>query len=113
MAKEVIKITLKEMADLGYIIGSTDMEEIKIVNVVGTSDMGHDVDLERITNYLSNTIYEPDQFPGLIYRPFNSSLVCLVFSSGKLSMVGGKSEKEIKKVFRSIQKSLDSATLKY
>ena len=85
------------------------MEEINIENVVGTGDIGYDVDLESVMNYLPNAIYEPDQFPGITYRPFRSNLVCLIFSTGKVVIAGGKSEKEIKKAFQNTNKFLENS----
>jgi transcription initiation factor TFIID TATA-box-binding protein len=47
-------------------------------------------------------IYEPEQFPGLIYK---SSIgpTCLVFSSGKIIIVGSKSEEQIEETIQDLK----------
>jgi transcription initiation factor TFIID TATA-box-binding protein len=44
---------------------------------------------------LENVMYEPEQFPGLIYRMSNPKVVILMFASGKLVCTGAKYEKEV------------------
>jgi TATA-box binding protein (TBP) (component of TFIID and TFIIIB) len=61
------------------------------------------IDIESMGKHLSNTTYEPERFPGLIYHPFNNSVVCLLFASGKIVVVGGKSEKQIRQAFQHIK----------
>ena len=70
-------------------------EDIEIVNIVASIDLGRNVDLETATLGLPHTIYEPDQFPGLILRfsePIHGSI--LLFSSGKAIINGVKSEEQ-------------------
>ena len=105
-AKQAIVTTIEEIEDIGCIIGSTKIGDINIENVVGSGDLGYELELEYIVSHLHYAMYEPDQFPGLIYRPFNDSVVCLMFSSGKVVIVGGKSENQIKKVFQDTENVL-------
>lgn len=104
-AKEAILTTLKEIDDIGCIIGRARMEDIEIVNVVGTGSLGYTPDIEYIHNHLCNVIYEPERFPGLLYRPYADSVVCLIFSSGKVVVVGAKSESQIAKAFQDTKKA--------
>ena len=53
------------------------------------------VDLEAATDLLYDVMYEPEQFPGLIYRLKEPKAVMLVFSSGSIVCAGGTSEKII------------------
>ena len=105
-AEQAIQSTLKHIEHIGCTIGSTRTEDIKIENVVGSGAFGYELDLELIKSHLNNAIYEPEQFPGLIYRPFNDSTVCLIFSSGKVVIVGGKSENQIRKTFQSTEDTI-------
>ena len=111
MAKKAIITTIRELDDMDLIIGSTKMDEINIENVVGVGEVGYDVDLELIVYYLSNAIYEPEQFPSIIYRPYDS-IVCLLFASGKVVLAGGKSEKQVIKAFHDIEKLIKNYLLK-
>ena len=42
--------------------------EVKIVNIVVSTSLGVDVPLEKMAATLSNTEYNPEQFPGLVLR---------------------------------------------
>ena len=66
------------------------MVNIKIVNLVITSDLKHKLNLENITSSLSNTEYNPEQFPGLVMRIKNPKTSALLFSSGKMVCTGAK-----------------------
>jgi len=97
-AKAAIKATIREMKKKGIIFIKTD-SSIRIENVVAVADFGKDIDLEafgKLTYPYGNVMYEPDQFPGLIYRLANTHVVALIFHSGKVSVAGTKGEKEAK-----------------
>jgi transcription initiation factor TFIID TATA-box-binding protein len=53
---------------------------------------------------LSDVMYEPEQFPGLIYRMQEPKVVFLIFASGKLVCVGGKSEDLVHEAFEKMGK---------
>ena len=62
-----------------------------IQNIVATANVHGTLDLEAAADILDNVMYEPDQFPALIYRMRDPKVVILVFASGKLVCTGGKS----------------------
>ena len=64
-----------------------------IGNVVVTHDLGKELNLAHLTLSLAmaRTEWEPEQFPGLIYRLGGLSAVCLIFSSGKCVITGNTS----------------------
>ncbi len=64
---------------------------IKIENVVSFAVLGVDIQLERLVAEVENTEYEPEQFPGLVYRTTNPRAAALIFSSGKIVCTGAKS----------------------
>ena len=70
-----------------------DDAEILMQNLVVTYDAGVPLQLPALsmTLPLDRTEYEPEQFPGLIYRISNPTAVCLIFSSGKCVITGTKS----------------------
>jgi len=70
--------------------------EFQIGNVVVTHDLGRELNLAHLTLALpmARTEWEPEQFPGLIYRLDGLSAVCLVFSSGKCVITGNNSLEE-------------------
>ncbi len=65
----------------------------EIGNVVVTHDLGRELNLAHLTMSLpmARTEWEPEQFPGLIYRLGGLSAVCLIFSSGKCVITGNNS----------------------
>ncbi|MEN3052168.1 MAG: TATA-box-binding protein, partial [Candidatus Methanosuratincola petrocarbonis] len=65
--------------------------ESKIVNVVVSADIHADLDLNTITARIENTEFEPEQFPGLVYKLDEPKTSTLVFSTGKLICTGAKS----------------------
>ena len=73
--------------------------EVTVQNIVSSINLGGKVHLEKATRTLPRSMYEPEQFPGLIHRMLDPKTVILVFSSGKLVCTGGKTEKD---VYRSV-----------
>ena len=71
--------------------------EIMVQNIVATSDLKRTLNLNRIVTALGveNVEYEPEQFPGLVYRVLDPKIVVLVFSSGKVVLTGGKTEENL------------------
>jgi transcription initiation factor TFIID TATA-box-binding protein len=53
------------------------------------------IDLEKAAYTLGRTMYEPEQFPGLIYRMETPKVVILLFASGKLVCTGAKKEEDV------------------
>ena len=73
--------------------------EVTVQNIVSSIYLGGKVHLEKAARTLPRSMYEPEQFPGLIHRMLDPKTVILVFSSGKLVCTGGKTEKD---VYRSV-----------
>jgi transcription initiation factor TFIID TATA-box-binding protein len=60
---------------------------------------------------LENIEYEPEQFPGLVYRIKVPKVVVLIFSSGKLVITGGKSQEECEEGARIVRMQLENMGL--
>jgi len=69
--------------------------EVQIQNIVASGNLHAEVDLEQAVFMLENAMYEPEQFPGLIYRMSSPRVVILIFGSGKIVCTGAKSEKDV------------------
>jgi len=89
LARTAIRKVVRELMSSGIII--LGKPEIVIQNIVATANLHGLVDLEAAVDVLENVMYEPEQFPGLIYRMGDPKVVILVFASGKLVCTGGKS----------------------
>ena len=94
------------LRNLGIEVGEPEFE---IKNVVCVSDIERNVDLNRLTILLGmeQTEYEPEQFPGLVYRPTDSPCVLLIFASGKVVITGGRSKEDNIFAFSSLLEELD------
>jgi transcription initiation factor TFIID TATA-box-binding protein len=66
-----------------------------IQNMVASVNLGGKIHLEEAARQLPKSMYEPEQFPGLILRMADPKTVFLVFSSGKLVCTGAKKESEV------------------
>src|SRR5208337_3219295 len=85
--------------------------EIQIQNIVASVGLGGHIDLEKATYSLKRTMYEPEQFPGLIYRMEDPKVVILIFSSGKLVCTGAKKETEVHRAISKLQETLEEKIL--
>lgn len=82
-----------------------------IRNIVATFDMKRRLDLSKAAIRLAKSIYEPEQFPGLIHKTEGSS-TCLIFASGKAISVGSRSEEELRQTVRDIANELDAFAIR-
>jgi transcription initiation factor TFIID TATA-box-binding protein len=64
---------------------------VKVENVVAFTSLGKDIPLNRLITKIENAEYEPEQFPGLVYRTNEPRAAALIFSSGKIVCTGAKS----------------------
>jgi transcription initiation factor TFIID TATA-box-binding protein len=82
--------------------------DIRVVNIVVSTSLEHDIPLEKMAATLSNTEYNPEQFPGLVIRIKEPKTSALIFSSGKVVCTGARSmdkvEESIKKIIKSLEK---------
>ena len=111
MARSAVKKVVRELRKEGFIIRRNP--KIEIVNMVGTADVGNEVDLEAASDILDNTMYEPEQFPGMIYRMREPKVVILVFRSGKLVLTGGRTEDQVHEATEKIVSILTENELIY
>lgn len=67
------------------------MTDFKIQNIVGSHDVGFSIKLEALRHAAPKMCtYEPECFPGLIFRMQDPKVVLLIFSSGKIVLTGAK-----------------------
>jgi len=92
-AKRAVMKVVKELKKGGIIIISKP--ELKIQNIVASGGLGGMIDLEKAAYNLGHSMYEPEQFPGLIYRMGEPKVVILLFASGKLVCTGAKKEPDV------------------
>ena len=85
------------------------MALIKIENVVASASLGAELDLQAIALALDGAEYEPEQFPGLIYRLKEPKTATLLFRSGKIVCTGAKSLEQVKTAVGKVVKQIEAA----
>jgi transcription initiation factor TFIID TATA-box-binding protein len=84
---------------------------IEIQNIVASAGLGGKVHLEEAARQLPHSMYEPEQFPGLIHRMATPKTVILLFASGKLVCTGAKKETEVYQAVNNLHAILEQKDL--
>ncbi len=107
-AIEVIARTLKKLGVEVY-----KNPEIVIQNIVATSDLGGEFNLNEVAMALGleNVEYEPEQFPGLVYRIREPKVAMLLFGSGKTVCAGARNTEDVSKAVEKLSEELTSLGL--
>ncbi|MBN2567165.1 TATA-box-binding protein [Candidatus Woesearchaeota archaeon] len=86
--------------------------DIQVVNIVVSTSLEHDIPLEKMAATLSNTEYNPEQFPGLVIRIKDPKTSALIFSSGKIVCTGARTMDNVRLSIKKIIKSLEKIGIK-
>ena len=89
-------------------IPNRDEERLTVVNVVASTRVAEELDLPDIAIQL-NCEYEPEQFPGVVYRVVDPKLAILMFRSGRAVCTGGKNQNNIEVGIERMTKDLRDA----
>ena len=108
-ASKAIKKVVRELKTSGIIIPGKP--EIKTVNMVASANLLGRIELEDCAYNLEKTMYEPEQFPGLIYRMDDPKVVILLFTSGKLVCTGATKEEDVYTAVAKLHKKLEEKEL--
>jgi transcription initiation factor TFIID TATA-box-binding protein len=108
-SRSAVMKVVKELKKGGIIIISKP--ELKIQNMVASASLGGTIDLEKAAYSLGKTMYEPEQFPGLIYRMEEPKVVILLFASGKLVCTGAKREQDVYDAVQKLHGIVEQTTL--
>jgi transcription initiation factor TFIID TATA-box-binding protein len=97
LSKDAAKKYCKAIKKVGF---GVTLNEFKIQNIVGSCDVQFAISLEGLCHtHEKYSSYEPEIFPGLIYRMANPKIVLLIFASGKIVLTGAKQKEDITKAF--------------
>ena len=78
--------------------------QFKIENIVASADLGVELDLYAIAKASPDVDYEPEQFPGAIYKIKEPKVALLLFKNGKIICTGAKTEADIKRAIDQVVK---------
>ena len=90
-AEAVVTKVVKNIKKAGIKVSN---QKIKIQNIVASGDLHTNIDLNMAAIVMEYAMYEPEVFPGLIYRMQDPKTVFLIFSTGRIVCTGAK-QKEI------------------
>ncbi len=112
MSKEAMKKIVDDIRKTG--IPMPKKFDIRIENLVASTkiEVKPRIMLEEIAISLEEVEYEPEQFPGLVYRMKSPRVAFLLFSSGKIICTGGRNLKDINLALNKFKKKLESIGLK-
>jgi len=101
-AKEAIENMSKLLKDVGI---DAKVSKIEIQNIVASTKLDRRLDIDKMAFELKNSEYEPETFPGLVYKT-KGSVTFLIFSTGKIVCVGARSIKDIEESFKYLVKKI-------
>jgi len=109
--KTTIKIIAEKLEKIGVKVNKNP--EIVIQNIVATADLGGELNLSEVAVSLGleNVEYEPEQFPGLVYRIKEPKVAMLLFGSGKIVCAGARKIEDVSLAVDKLSKELTSLGL--
>ncbi|MHA1477756.1 MAG: TATA-box-binding protein [Promethearchaeota archaeon] len=98
-ADKVVEKVLKNIRKAGIKVSNP---EITIQNIVASGDLHTNIDLNMAAIVMEYAMYEPEVFPGLIYRMQDPKTVFLIFSTGRIVCTGAKRKEIVKEAVRKL-----------
>lgn len=107
-ARRAVLAVVRKLRRGGIVVAKKP--ETQITNIVASTSLGEFIDLEQLyeseRTMGGRVIFEPEQFPALIYRMVSPEAVFLIFSTGKIVCAGAKREEEVYEAVKRLQKRL-------
>lgn len=102
--KEVINQVIKQLRKINVKI--TERPKITVQNIVASGSINMKLNLNYLALALENTEYEPEQFPGLVYKLAEPNATFLLFSNGKLVCTGTKNKMQLDDSMKILNKNV-------
>jgi len=111
--ERTIEIIAEKLRKLGVDVYKNADLKIVIQNIVAISDLGTELNLNEVAMGLGleNVEYEPEQFPGLVYRISDPKVAMLLFGSGKIVCTGARQTEDVSKAVEKLSEELSSLDL--
>jgi transcription initiation factor TFIID TATA-box-binding protein len=111
--KKTVDIIADKLRKLGIDVYNNDDLKIVIQNIVAISDLGTELNLNEVAIglVLENVEYEPEQFPGLVYRINDPKVAMLLFGSGKIVCTGARKTDDVSIAVQKLADELTSLDL--
>lgn len=105
--REVIEQVIKQLRKINVKI--TEKPKITVQNIVASGSIELKLNLNYLALALENTEYEPEQFPGLVYKLMEPNATFLLFSNGKLVCTGTKNKEQLDESMVILNKNIKEA----
>jgi transcription initiation factor TFIID TATA-box-binding protein len=105
--KEVVQQVIKQLRKIG--VNVTITPKITVQNIVASGAIDLDLNLNTLSLELENTEYEPEQFPGLVYKLDEPNATFLLFSNGKLVCTGTKNKAQLTDSMEQLNRNVRAA----
>ena len=109
--KKVIEAVIKQLKKINVKI--TVKPKITVQNIVASGSIELKLNLNFLALEMENTEYEPEQFPGLVYKLIEPNATFLLFSNGKLVCTGTKNRKQLEYSMVQVLKNVKAALKNY
>ncbi|MBU2104261.1 MAG: TATA-box-binding protein [Nanoarchaeota archaeon] len=109
--KQVIQEVIKQLKKINVKI--TIKPKITVQNIVASGTINLKLNLNFLAIEMDNTEYEPEQFPGLVYKLVEPTATFLLFSNGKLVCTGTKNKAQLEDSMKQLLKNVKQALKNY
>lgn len=100
MVTKVTDVVVKNLREVKLKVSG--VEDVKVQNIVASGNMKTPINLNEASIVMDNAMYEPEVFPGLIYRMPDPKSVFLLFSTGKIVCTGAKTEEMVREAIKKL-----------
>jgi transcription initiation factor TFIID TATA-box-binding protein len=105
--RQVIDSVIKQLRKINVKI--TEKPKIEVQNIVASGSIDMMLNLNVLALELENTEYEPEQFPGLVYKLIEPTATFLLFSNGKLVCTGTKNKQQLDESMKQLVANIKAA----
>ena len=109
--RQVINAVIRQLKKIN--VNITTKPKITVQNIVASGTIDLKLNLNFLALEMENTEYEPEQFPGLVYKLIDPTSTFLLFSNGKLVCTGTKNKAQLEDSMRQLLKNVKIALKNY
>ena len=109
--KKVIQAVIRQLKKIN--VNITTKPKITVQNIVASGTINLKLNLNFLAIEMENTEYEPEQFPGLVYKLIEPNATFLLFSNGKLVCTGTKNKQQLEDSMSQLLKNVKTALKNY
>jgi transcription initiation factor TFIID TATA-box-binding protein len=109
--RKVIDEVIKQLKKVN--VDVTIKPKITVQNIVASGTINLQLNLNYLALEMENTEYEPEQFPGLVYKLEDPNATFLLFSNGKLVCTGTKNKEQLEQSMENLLRNVKAALVGY